>query len=509
MELLLDKETNSLAGLFQTIVKDCKGSLPLLDSFLTNSISLQSQLHSTISCFNSFLNSLQQIADCASNTKGSSTSLGTCLTRIVIRHRVVEDHLKTLASTIMHKLCLPLQSKKEEWKKKVSQMDKEHSKLFKKGRNTLKKKKDFLVKVDKKLKKTIGDPELVLMRNDIVCSLQQESRTLHEQERNCVREISSQERNIYTTVAAGINHIFGVEFAIFREVEKLEEVMEKMKNSIFYPSHDADRCEDLTSFGNRRKQSFVFVTPPSTPGGSRMGSRSSSINSISRNSSSGESVQNLSYRSRQNSFSTQRGKLSADQKRNSTISTKSSDSGFVSQDLSLVGQEAYKQAYSKFDHSSPNPRSNNFLHSPHYKVPTSSSPVPPSLPRTVTSTPCSPSHSATPPLTSLPPLPRRPGPTIPVRRSSLSRACPAPPRSNTCPDSYDCGDDAKTPTNEDVKTPTNDQLYLPGGECDNYVSSGSSYSSGYESHYRTDTSTIDSIYSDTRTLTRVPQKPFL
>ena len=184
-------------------------------------------------------------------------------------------------------------------------MDKEHSKLFKKGRNTLKKKKDSLVKVDKKLKKTIGDPELVLMRNDIVCSLQQESRGLHEQERNCVREISSQERNIYTTVAAGINHIFGVEFAIFREVEKLEEVMEKMKNSIIYPSHDADRCEDLTSFGNRRKQSFVFVTPPSTPGGSRMGSRSSSINSISRNSSSGESVQNLSYRSRQNSFSTQ------------------------------------------------------------------------------------------------------------------------------------------------------------------------------------------------------------
>ena len=184
-------------------------------------------------------------------------------------------------------------------------MDKEHSKLFKKGRNTLKKKKDSLVKVDKKLKKTIGDPELVLMRNDIVCSLQQESRNLHEQERNCVREISSQERNIYTTVAAGINQIFGVEFAIFREVEKLEEVMEKMKNSIFYPSHDADRCEDLTSFGNRRKQSFVFVTPPSTPGGSRMGSRSSSINSISRNSSSGESVQNLSYRSRQNSFSTQ------------------------------------------------------------------------------------------------------------------------------------------------------------------------------------------------------------
>ena len=60
---LLGEKLKQMWMLFQ-------GSLPLLDSFLTNSISLQSQLHSTISCFNSFLNSLQQIADCASNTKG-------------------------------------------------------------------------------------------------------------------------------------------------------------------------------------------------------------------------------------------------------------------------------------------------------------------------------------------------------------------------------------------------------------------------------------------------------
>ena len=210
-----------------------------------------------------------------------------------------------MASTIMHKLCLPLQSKNDEWKKKVVHMDKEHSKLFKKGRKILKKKNDSLIKIDKKLKKTKIDPELELVRNNMLCSLQQESRSLHEHERRCVIEISRHERNIYTTVAAGINQVFGVEFAILREVEQLEEVMEKMKKFILHPSSDADKCEELNSIVSRRKQSFVFVTPPSTPGGSRMGSRSSSINSISRNSSSGESVQDFSNRSRQNSLSTQ------------------------------------------------------------------------------------------------------------------------------------------------------------------------------------------------------------
>ena len=120
------------------------------------------------------------------------------------------------------------------------------------------------------------------------------------------------------------------------------------------------------------------------------------------------------------------------------------------------------------DHSIPNSQTQHSFHSPQYRI-IAPSPAPPSLPPAAMSTPCSPSHSSTGPTTGLPPLPRRPGPAIPVRRSSLSRACPVSRACYTCPDSSmlcqdDGGDDAKTPTNEDPKTPTNDQLYLPGGE---------------------------------------------
>jgi len=69
------KEANSLAGLFQSIVADCKGSLPLFDILVTKSSSLQSQLHSTISVFSSFLDTVQKIADSASATKGNNLTV--------------------------------------------------------------------------------------------------------------------------------------------------------------------------------------------------------------------------------------------------------------------------------------------------------------------------------------------------------------------------------------------------------------------------------------------------
>ena len=70
--------------------------MPLFDEFLCKSSKLQTQLRATSSAFSSFLDTFQKIADCASSTRGSSTDLGICLTRMVMRHRAIEAHLKTL-----------------------------------------------------------------------------------------------------------------------------------------------------------------------------------------------------------------------------------------------------------------------------------------------------------------------------------------------------------------------------------------------------------------------------
>ena len=47
-----------------------QGSFPLFETLVTKSNTLQSQIISTVSCLSSFLDSLQMIADNASNSKG-------------------------------------------------------------------------------------------------------------------------------------------------------------------------------------------------------------------------------------------------------------------------------------------------------------------------------------------------------------------------------------------------------------------------------------------------------
>jgi len=140
VEESLMKETNFLAGLFQQIVADCKVELPLFDEFVTKSTKLQSHLKATCIVFGSFLDTFQRIADCAANTRGSSTDLGICLTRIMIRQRSVEAHLKTFTSALTDCCTFPLQSRRDEWRRRVSHLEKEHTKEFKRSRLALKKK---------------------------------------------------------------------------------------------------------------------------------------------------------------------------------------------------------------------------------------------------------------------------------------------------------------------------------------------------------------------------------
>ena len=191
-------------------------------------------------------------------------------------------------------------------RKKVVQMDKEHSKQFKKMRKVIMKKSESLVKVEKQLNKNRNTPELVQMRNNLVCDLQEEKKKLCLRERGSLREISGLERSIFTIIAAGVKPVIVCEFAMFREVEQLDQVMEKLNKIIMDPFRDNHFDRDSISFVNNSKESYIFATPPSTPGGSKMGSRSNSvrsINSFSRSSSVARNEDAESYRSRNNSIS--------------------------------------------------------------------------------------------------------------------------------------------------------------------------------------------------------------
>ena len=188
------------------------------------------------------------------------------------------------------------------------EMEKEHNRQFKKMRTVIKKKSEALVKIDKKIKKNKNTTEMLQTRSNLVCNLKGDMKKLCEQERNHVREISRQERSVYTKVAAGLKPVIVCEFAILREIEQLGPVTENIDKIVMDPFKDTSCDGESISFGSKSNESYSFATPPSTPGGSAMGSRSSSIrsiNSFSRSSSESRYrfVEAERFRSRNNSVS--------------------------------------------------------------------------------------------------------------------------------------------------------------------------------------------------------------
>ena len=66
---------------------------------------------------------------------------------------------------------LPLQSRKEEWRRRLAHLEKTHSRQFKKTRAGLKKPTETLAKLEKKLKKNKGDAEMAKLRETLVNEL--------------------------------------------------------------------------------------------------------------------------------------------------------------------------------------------------------------------------------------------------------------------------------------------------------------------------------------------------
>ena len=188
------------------------------------------------------------------------------------------------------------------------EMEKEHDRMFKKTRTVINKKGEAISKVDKKLNKMRNTPELIKRRHNLAADLDAEVERLCDQERKQLTEIFRYERSVYTKVAAGLQPIIFCEFAMFRDIEQLTQVMENMKKIAIDPFEESKNDFEEISFLDTSDEQYFFATPQSTPAGSSMGSRNNSIrsvNSFSRSSSVARSNMDdvESFRSRNNSVS--------------------------------------------------------------------------------------------------------------------------------------------------------------------------------------------------------------
>jgi hypothetical protein len=86
---------------------------------------------STIITFSHFLDAFQRIADLATNTKGATRDIGTGLTRLILRHKSIEQKLKYFTNSLVETFIQPLNECIEDWKKSTNTLDKDHAKGLK------------------------------------------------------------------------------------------------------------------------------------------------------------------------------------------------------------------------------------------------------------------------------------------------------------------------------------------------------------------------------------------
>jgi len=272
-----------LATAFDKIVQDNKQILPHFDELIGKGGKFQKDLKSALVSLCAFLDVFQQIADGASTTNSSNIDSGIVMTRIVLRQRAFESHLKHIATTLEESVLIPLQTKPEEWKKNVILLDRQHAKDLKLMRTSIKRHADELSKLRKKAKK---DPSQMVYKQQekIHEELHSKYVALEDQERKAVRRINEEERLHYSSLLQYFKPVMDEQCSMIPSLEKLREIQEELEGCIHKQS-DNNAVEDIILRKMNPKTRMEVLTPSSSLSIKRNGKtsleRSPSITSIS------------------------------------------------------------------------------------------------------------------------------------------------------------------------------------------------------------------------------------
>lgn len=283
-----------------------------------------------------FLDAFQKVADLANNSHGAIRELGGALTRLCIRHRSVETQLKTFASAIVERLHEPLQGKIEEWKRVATQLDKDHSRDYKKGQQEIKKMSVDIPKLQKRAGKGRLDARQKL--DQILLSVGNKCQLLENAEVTAVRGVMLEEHARFCFFVQCLQPLMDGEMNILHELSRFQEVIdiisEQTKDPTALPPAGEQVLHDLKS----ATSTCTYQTPPGSPVLSSL-SRKSSLCSVD-SSSSGSTHYSTTTQSPNHRLTLPLHVVSSAEsscvRQLSSIS--SQDSGFVSHDILLSSE---------------------------------------------------------------------------------------------------------------------------------------------------------------------------
>ncbi|VDN90480.1 unnamed protein product [Brugia pahangi] len=130
-----DAEFNALVSMYQSVVHDMKLTYPAWENVAQKALKLASQMKSTLTCMNAFIDAVQAVGDVANNLKGATRDIGACLTRVCMRQRSIENRLRGFVDSLTDELAMSLQNKGTYWKQRTTEMDRHANKFCRKIRS--------------------------------------------------------------------------------------------------------------------------------------------------------------------------------------------------------------------------------------------------------------------------------------------------------------------------------------------------------------------------------------
>ncbi|XP_023933421.1 MTSS1-like protein [Lingula anatina] len=220
--------------------------------------------------------------------EGATRDIGSALTRLCLRHKSIENKLKSFTSCLMDGMVTPLQEKMEDWKKTVAHLDKEHAKEYKRARQEIKKASSDTIRLQKKARK--GKCDIQTRLDNAMQDVNDKYLLLEETEKQAVRNALIEERSRFCQFLGCLKPVVDEEISMLTEVTHLQEILDILYQQCQDPNQlPASSEQVIVDLKGSDNHTWSYQTPPSSP--SSLGSRKSSMCSISSmtSSSSGSS----------------------------------------------------------------------------------------------------------------------------------------------------------------------------------------------------------------------------
>uniref|UniRef100_A0A2A4JWL8 IMD domain-containing protein n=1 Tax=Heliothis virescens TaxID=7102 RepID=A0A2A4JWL8_HELVI len=217
------------------------------------------------------------------NLKGATKEIGTALTRVCLRHRAIETRMKTFISVLMDTLITPLSERADEWRRgacATGALSREHARECKRARAELRRR---VTEAQRHARKARRAPPDAKKRADVCMQdIQERKQQLEDMEEKAVKAALIEERSRFCHFVSLLNPVVESEVAMLAEVGHLQEGSEQLIRHTAEPrTLPAASLQVICDIKSCYSGWAESGSAPHSPSASRLGSRKSSLTSIS------------------------------------------------------------------------------------------------------------------------------------------------------------------------------------------------------------------------------------